>query len=308
MNLIEAFRSEIFKIFEEDKTAIYLGEDVRNAHRGIAIGLHERYGSERVIDMPISESAFTGIALGLAIKGKTVFVEYNFAGLLYLGLDQIFNQAHKYNEMMNSGLNLKLTYIFPTGTKGGMAGQHSDNPYALLTHLGLPTLMPSNEMDCIECVKYINRLNKPSALFLPVQSFYNEMKIDAAVMNGWMGFYKLSEGEKLNIIATGTTINIVNEAIKETNLDAPNIYIITDLEFNDKTKACINNIEPLPTIFIDDSFEKCGIASELERYIERKLWMEPVSRLDRNVPFNQELENRVLVSKQRVAYKLKGFM
>ena len=111
MKLIEKFREELFKEFESNKDAIYLGEDVRNAHRGIAIGLHEKYGDNQIIDMPISESAFTGLALGLAISRKKVFVEYNFAGLVYLGLDQIFNQAHKYNEMLNTNIDLDLIYI-----------------------------------------------------------------------------------------------------------------------------------------------------------------------------------------------------
>ena len=102
MNLIETFRSELFKSFDKHENSIYLGEDVRNAHRGIAIGLAEKYGPQKVIDMPISESAFTGLGLGMAIMGKNVFIEYNFAGLVYLGLDQIFNQAHKFNEMLNT--------------------------------------------------------------------------------------------------------------------------------------------------------------------------------------------------------------
>ena len=83
MKMIEAFRSHLFDFFSENPNAIYIGEDVRNAHRSICTGLFQRYGPDRVIDMPISEAAFTGISLGLAISGKSVFVEYNFAGLLY---------------------------------------------------------------------------------------------------------------------------------------------------------------------------------------------------------------------------------
>ena len=71
-----------------------------------------RSRDHKVIDMPISEAAFTGLGIGLAIKGKKVFIEFNFAGLVYLALDQIFNQAHKYNEMLNTNIDLDLTYIF----------------------------------------------------------------------------------------------------------------------------------------------------------------------------------------------------
>ena len=83
-SLIESFRLSLFNQFSSHTSSIYLGEDVRNAHRGIAIGLHERFGDDAVIDMPISESAFTGLALGLAISGHNVFVEFNFADLYIL--------------------------------------------------------------------------------------------------------------------------------------------------------------------------------------------------------------------------------
>ena len=191
MNLIESFREELFKIFESDKEAIYLGEDVRNAHRGISIGMNSRFSSERILDMPISESGFTGLALGLAIKGKNVFVEYNFAGLVYLGLDQIFNQAHKFNEMLNTNLDLKITYILPTGTRGGLAGHHSDNPYAILSHLGVATYMPSNSFDCKNIFWEIKKQKKPSAIFLPVGAFFNEYGSNLEnELNKFWGFYR----------------------------------------------------------------------------------------------------------------------
>ena len=300
MKLIEKFREELFKEFESNKGAIYLGEDVRNAHRGIAIGLHEKYGDNQIIDMPISESAFTGLALGLAISRKKVFVEYNFAGLVYLGLDQIFNQAHKYNEMLNTNLNLDLIYILPTGTRGGLAGHHSDNPYALLSHLGIQSFMPTNALDCEMIFNYLNENRKPTAIFLPVASFFNEINHDQVGADFNFGFYRIHKGNKLNIICTGTTYGIINEVVKElTNLD-PNIFILTDLSFSEKTINAINNIHDFPTIFIDDSFEICGIASEINKYIPEKNLVKPLCRVSKNVPFAEHLEADVIVSKKRV--------
>ena len=170
MNLIEAFRSELFRNFESFENSIYLGEDIRNAHRGIAIGMHQKFG-DKVLDMPISESAFTGLGLGLAIMGKNVFIEYNFAGLVYLGLDQIFNQAHKFNEMLNTELDLRITYVLPTGTRGGLAEHHSDNPYSILSHLGIKSLMPTNAFDCKKIFNHIEKNPVPTAIFLQFHFF-----------------------------------------------------------------------------------------------------------------------------------------
>ena len=76
--------------------------------------------------------------------------------------------------MLNSDIDLKITYILPTGTRG-LAGHHSDNPYALLTHLGINSYMPSNSLDC----KYIFRklrLNQNLQLsFYPFHPFLMNM-------------------------------------------------------------------------------------------------------------------------------------
>ena len=308
MSLIEKFRSELFEKFATDDDAIYIGEDVRNAHRGIAIGLHQKFGDQRIIDMPISESAFTGIALGVAIAGKTIFVEYNFAGLLYLGLDQIFNQAHKYNEMMNTNIPLKIVYILPTGTRGGLAGHHSDNPYPLLSHLGINSYLLATKYDCEKVFEEINNSQKPCALFLPVQSFWNSEIPEVSISNNWFGFYKMIEGLKINLICTGTTYQLIRDVIKEEQFEEPNIYILTDLLFSKKTISSIKSVPNLPTIFIDDSFERCGICSEIQKFIKPELFLKPISRISSNIPFSKKLEDEILVSKKRIVQRLSEVM
>ncbi len=303
MNLIETFRAKLFSSFEENKNSIYLGEDVRNAHRGIAIGLHEKFGDYKVIDMPISESGFTGLGLGLAISGKNVFVEFNFAGLILLGLDQIFNQAHKYNEMMNSNINLNITYILPTGTRGGLAGHHSDNPYPILSHLGIRSYVLSTPFDCEKIFEKLHNSPKPTALFLPVAAFNNE-EIPRNEYDNF-GFYKAIDGVELNIICTGTTYKYIEESIQEINKKSPNVYILTDILFQKDTIKSIQNIEKLPVLFIDDTFETCGLSSELQKYIDKDFWLGSLNRYSKNVPFSKTLEDKVIVGKDRIINCLK---
>ena len=303
MNLIETFRSELFRNFEIFEDSVYLGEDVRNAHRGIAIGMHERFGDNKILDMPISESAFTGLGLGMAIMGKNVFVEYNFAGLVYLGLDQIFNQAHKFNEMLNTDLDLRITYVLPTGTRGGLAGHHSDNPYALLSHLGIKSLMPTNAFDCKQIFKHIEKEPVPSAIFLPVSSFFNHYGSEIQENNYW-GIYKLKSGNKLNVICTGTTLNLVMEVLEENKKLTPNVYVLTDLSFSNETIDYFRFLEKVPTIFIDDSFERCGLSSEVQKYISKDVQFHSLSRKSKNISFAEDLENEIIVSKKRIEESL----
>ena len=185
--------------------------------------------------MPISESAFTGLALGLAISGHNVFVEFNFAGLVYLGLDQIFNQAHKYNEMMNTDLPLSLTYVLPTGTRGGLAGHHSDNPYALTMHLGIPSYMPSNSIDMQIIMNKLYTDRRPTALYLPVASFQSTTEPCEDITVDNFGFYKVRQGDLFSIICTGTTLPSILQVLESQPLFTPNVYVLTDLSLSEQT-------------------------------------------------------------------------
>ena len=113
-------------------------------------------------------------------------------------------------------------------------------------------------------------------------------------------------GNKLNIICTGTTYGIIKDVLNELNNLDPNIFILTDLSFSEKTISEIEKIDDFPTIFIDDSFEFCGIASEINKYIPKKNLVKPLCRISKNVPFAEHLEEDVIVSKKRVKETLKN--
>ena len=305
MSLIESFRQSLSSQFHSNNRSVYLGEDVRNAHRGIAIGLHERFGDEAVIDMPISESAFTGVGLGLAITGHNVFVEFNFAGLVYLGLDQIFNQAHKYNEMMNTDLPLNLTYVLPTGTRGGLAGHHSDNPYALTMHLGIPSYMPSTPIDMQKIMDKLYANAKPTALYLPVASFQSTTNPCVPVTDDNFEFYKIRHGDSFSIVCTGTTLPSILQVLDSNPIFTPDIYVLTDLSLNRETVDLIKTeLLNKRVLFIDDSFYQCGLAQSFQSLISRDLWLEPLTRHSKNVPFSQPLEDEIIVSSNRIYDKL----
>ena len=121
MTYLESIASSVNQLMKENKKFIYLGEDVISGQKGISDGFYQKYGKNRVIDMPISESAFCGFAVGLAIAGFRPIVEFNFSGLIFVSLDQIYNQASKFKKMTGNIANVPIIYLLPTGTKGGLA-------------------------------------------------------------------------------------------------------------------------------------------------------------------------------------------
>ena len=144
--LSEAIRIEM----EKDPEVFVLGEDV-GKYGGIfgsTEGLYDKFGSERIMDTPISETAFIGAAVGAASQGMRPIVELMFVDFFGVCMDQIYNQMAKIPYM--SGGNVKLPMVLMTGVGGGYndAAQHSQTLYATFAHLpGIKVVAPTTPYD-----------------------------------------------------------------------------------------------------------------------------------------------------------------
>ena len=128
----------------------YLGEDV-GPYGGIfssTTGLQERFGPSRVIDTPISESAFIGLAIGAAVEGMRPIAELMFADFMGVCLDQIYNSMAKIH--FESGGHVRVPMVLTTAVGGGYsdAAQHSQCLWGTFAHLpGMKVVVPSNPYD-----------------------------------------------------------------------------------------------------------------------------------------------------------------
>ena len=148
LTYVAALNEALHQAMAEDDSVIVLGENIRNGVRAETRGLDERFDAGRVLDMPISEAAFTGFANGAAMAGLRPVVEFQVSSLIYPAFDQIVNQAAKLRLMLGGQGRIPVTFfLMGAGAGGGRAGQHSDNPYPLLMHAGIKTLMPATPED-----------------------------------------------------------------------------------------------------------------------------------------------------------------
>ncbi|HET7660967.1 MAG TPA: alpha-ketoacid dehydrogenase subunit beta [Oryzihumus sp.] len=144
--MVEAIELEM----ERDPSVFYLGEDV-GPYGGIfssTAGLQERFGTDRVIDTPISESAFIGLAIGAAVEGMRPIAELMFADFMGVCLDQIYNHMAKIH--FESGGNVKVPMVLTTAVGGGYSdgAQHSQCLWGTFAHLpGMKVVVPSNPYD-----------------------------------------------------------------------------------------------------------------------------------------------------------------
>lgn len=165
---LKAVSEAVSQEMEKDKNVIVLGEDVKWGTRGLTSGFYDKFGPERVIDTPISEQGFTGIGTGAALLGLRPVLEYNIAEFIFFAFDQLVDQAQKFHYMSGGKLTVPVTYIIATsGGRGGMAGQHSDNPYPYILHAGVKTIIPSTPYDAKGLVISAIREDDPVVVFLP---------------------------------------------------------------------------------------------------------------------------------------------
>ena len=146
MAMVEAIAQEM----ERDPSVFYLGEDV-GAYGGIfgsTGGLLERFGPDRIIDTPISETAFIGLGIGAAVEGMRPIVELMFTDFMGVCLDQIYNHMAKIH--FESGGNVRVPMVLTAAAGGGYSdgAQHSQCLWGTFAHLpGMKVVVPSTPAD-----------------------------------------------------------------------------------------------------------------------------------------------------------------
>jgi pyruvate dehydrogenase E1 component beta subunit len=146
---VKAINQTLARAMREDERVIVLGEDVAEGGPYLATeGLAEEFGTDRVLNTPISEGAVCGVAIGAAQAGLRPVVEIMFIDFVTLALDQLVNQGAKAHFMSGGQLAVPLVLRTQGGSGQRSGAQHSQSLEAWLTHIpGLKVVMPSSAAD-----------------------------------------------------------------------------------------------------------------------------------------------------------------
>ena len=150
LSYAEAIREAMDIAMAADPRVILMGEDigVYGGAFGVTGDLVEKYGTDRVMDTPISELGGAGVAVGAALTGLRPIFEFQFSDFATLGMEQIVNQAAKLRYMLGGAVSVPLVMRFPSGSGTGAAAQHSQSLEAWTAHVpGLKVVQPSTPED-----------------------------------------------------------------------------------------------------------------------------------------------------------------
>lgn len=168
MTYAEAVRWAIGSILTKNENSFLIGEDIggHGGSFGVTRGLFDVFGSEKVLDSPISEAAIAGLGMGAAMVGARPIVEIQFSDFLTNAMDAVVNQAAKIHFMSGGKTSVPLVIRTPMGGGVGMAAQHSQCLEAWFYHVpGLKVVAPATPDDARGLLLTAVRDNNPVIFF-----------------------------------------------------------------------------------------------------------------------------------------------
>ena len=172
----EALREALNEEMRRDESIFLMGEEVAeyNGAYKVSQGMLAEFGPKRVIDTPIAELGFAGIAVGAAMNGLRPVVEFMTFNFSLVAIDQVINSAAKMMSMSGGQFTVPIVFRGPTGSAGMLSSQHSqafENWYANCP--GLKVVVPSNPYDAKGLLKSAIRDNDP-VIFMESEQMYGE--------------------------------------------------------------------------------------------------------------------------------------
>jgi len=150
LSYVAAIREALELALTHDERVFVMGQGVDDPAGmfGITLGLHKKYGEDRVFDTPLSENALTGVAIGAALSGMRPIYMHNRPDFLLLAMDQIVNHASKWSYMFGGCVRVPVVIWAAVGRGWGGGAQHTQTLQGLFNHVpGLRLVMPSTPRD-----------------------------------------------------------------------------------------------------------------------------------------------------------------
>ena len=324
----QAINEAISQEMERDENVIVIGEDVAggagaNGEQdawggplGITKGLLPKFGRERIIDTPITESAIIGTAAGAALTGLRPIADLMFVDFLGVCFDQIFNQAAKFRYMFGGKAITPLTIRTMYGGGLRAASQHSQCLYPIFTHIpGLKVVIPSNPYDAKGLFVQSIRDNDP-VIFFENKTLYDdlgEVPDDLyTIPFGEANFTR--EGKDVTLISMGKTVLLCNQVADELKKDKISCTVLDlrTLSPLDEESVLEAAEETGRVVIVDESHPRCNIATDISALICDKAFsslkapIKMVTPPHTPVPFSPTLEDLYLPNAPKVRSAIKA--
>lgn len=271
-----------------DPSVIIIGQGTRDAGQifGSVEGCFAQFGSDRVIEMPLSENAITGICVGAAMSGLRPLYILQRADFVFLTMDQLINHASKYHFMFGGQLTVPLTMRLIIGKGWGQGPQHSQSLHSMLAHFpGLRVVAPADPYTAKGILLNSLFSDDPTVILegRPLYSQTQEVP-EAPYVYPFGKARRLREGSDITIVAVSFFVPEAVEAAKALESEGISAEVIDLVSINPLDIATIEaSVRKTGRLLIaDTSWSFCGISAEISAEIHARLFKVlkmPVERL-----------------------------
>lgn len=314
----EALRQEM----ERDHRVVIMGEDIAGGlgspgeqdawggPLGVTKGLLGKFGRDRVLDTPITESGFIGAAVGAAATGLRPVAELMFVDFMGVCFDQIFNQAAKFKYMFGGKAVTPVTIRTMYGAGFRAASQHSQCLYPLFTHIpGLKVALPSNPYEAKGLLIQSIRDDDPVMFFEHKALYDMEGEVpDEAYAIPFGEANVTREGDDATIIAFGRMVNFANEVADKLSKQGISCTVV-----DPRTTSPLDTDTILETaaetgrvVVVDEAHPRCNMATDVSALIVQECFdklkapIKMVTAPHAPVPFSPTLEDLYIPSADKI--------
>ena len=302
----EAIRDAMAEEMRLDPNVFLIGEEVGDYEGAYKVsqGLLKEFGYQRIVDTPITEAGFTGLAVGASMNGLKPIVEFMTWNFAMQAIDHIINSAAKTFYMSGGKINVPIVFRGPNGIASRVAAQHSQDFSAWYSHVpGLKVVAPFDSTDCKGLLKTAIRDLNP-VVFLEHELMYNEkFELDGSEQLVELGKSKIMlEGNDISLISYSRSVSLAllaAEYLKKHNISAEVINLRTLKPLDEKT--ILDSVKKTSrVVLIEEAWQNYGVASEIITIITSKAFdyldAPPIrfSGADIPLPYAENLEKLAL--------------
>jgi pyruvate dehydrogenase E1 component beta subunit len=313
----EALREAMSEEMRRDSSVFLLGEEVAeyNGAYKVSQGMLDEFGPKRVIDTPIAELGFAGIAVGASMNGLRPIVEFMTWNFAILAADQIINSAAKMLQMSGGQYHCPIVFRGGNGTAGQLGATHSQSFEAFYAHVpGLKVITPSNPADAKGLLKAAIRDEDP-VVFLESEKMYGDKgEVPEGEYIIPIGVADVKrKGTDVTIVSFGKIIKVAYEAAEELAKENIHAEVIdlrtirpldyhTIVESIKKTNRCV---------VLEESWPLASISSEIAYHLQRYAFdyldapVERVTQTDTPFAFSPTLIDEALPNVDRLIKAVK---
>ncbi len=313
----EALREAMSEEMRRDESVFLLGEEVAeyNGAYKVSQGMLDEFGPRRIIDTPIAELGFSGIAVGAAMNGLRPIVEFMTWNFAILAADQIINSAAKMLQMSGGQYGCPIVFRGGNGPAGQLAATHSQSFEAFYAHVpGLKVITPSNPADAKGLLKAAIRDNDP-VVFLESEKMYGDKgEVPEGEFIIPIGVADVKrKGTDITLVTFGKIIKVAQEAADALAKQNISVEIIDLRTIRPIDYGCI--VESIKKtnrcVVVEEAWPLASISSEIAYHLQRYAFdyldapVQRVTQTDTPFAFSPTLIEEALPNVERIVKAVK---